>query len=379
MEICIAHGGDLSQPSGGTDRIVTFAEGLQNNGFDVTVIAPRPTNSFPPELSDVEVTTVPVKVRGIASQPIRAAFVARKARQIVRDRRAYLQLEHSTLAGVASLLGNSEFILDMHDLAFPSPQYRNLPFSKPIQRTIYRLEKRGAEKSAHVIVVSSPIKRVLMEEWGIPEQQISVIPNGFPEEKLKGFLGIEEVNGRVGFIGTLHSKLDLHTFIEIAQLPQVESVNVIGDGEAREKLEHLAKNEDIGNLNLTGRLPHSDAYELLASCEVVVYPLYSSLHTKMLVSRKIFDYAALGKAMVLDDVSESTVWHRFKSNNAALFADPEDRNDFVDTVRRLIQNDELREEISKNAKEISADYTWEERTKELIGLYEELEVSNHGP
>lgn len=366
MKICIAHGGDISEPSGGSDRVRALVHGFLQSGFDVTLVVPRPNNQLPTSLSDAEI----VPVLAPANPLLRAVAIMWRAKQVVAQHDARLQIEHSTLAGVSTLIGCSNYVVDMHDLAYPSPRY-NSSLSGPIKKKIiYQLEKRGVANAAHVVVVSSPIKEILEEEWDIPAADITVIPNGFSRELLEQYNDVQEVPGRIGFIGTLHPKLDLETFVELAKLPEVESVQIIGDGAARSNLERLVRREGVQDtVQLNGRLPDNEAYPLLASSQVTVYPLHQSEHTRMLVSVKLFTYSALGKAIVLDDVSESETWTQYKAQNAALFADPTDRTDFLRKVTSLLRNEGLRDGVASNAKMVSKEYTWEQGTQQMVDLY----------
>ena len=45
--ICIAHGGDISIPCGGTNRVIAFSKSLRENGFNVHLVVPKPKNKFP--------------------------------------------------------------------------------------------------------------------------------------------------------------------------------------------------------------------------------------------------------------------------------------------------------------------------------------------
>lgn len=367
MNVCIAHGGDISEPSGGTDRVLAFVEGFQENGFDVTLVVPRPQHALPPRAEDTTVVGVAVPD---SPAPLRAMLVARRAKRIADRTGAHLQLEHSTMAGLATMVGCSEYVLDVHDLSYPSPRFGSTVLGPMRRRFVRAIERRGVRKASHAIAVSSPIKDVLVKEWGVPAADVTVIPNGYSEDEIARYRDVEEVPGRVGFIGTLHPKLDLETFIEVAKLPDVESLVIIGDGAARAELDRLVRREAVDEtVCLTGRLPTEDAYPLLASSQVVVYPLHRSRHTKMLVSVKLFTYSALGRAMVLDDVSESDVWARYKARRAALFADPDDRRDFVRKVRTILRDDELRDDVRRNAKELGGEYTWERAAERAVELY----------
>jgi hypothetical protein len=61
-ELCIAHGGDVGEPSGGTDRVSALAGGLHDRDIDVTLVIPEPSGDLPARLDpvDVEVVQTPV-------------------------------------------------------------------------------------------------------------------------------------------------------------------------------------------------------------------------------------------------------------------------------------------------------------------------------
>jgi len=371
MNICIAYPGDLSVPGGGLDRVKQFACGLQRDGHQVTIVTCTMENDRPKALEGVEIITANTAKRGIIDQPVRGIQVGLKAKKVARERNAILQVEHATFGGIMSVLGESDFVLDMHDLDYPSPQYADLPLSNLAKKVVYKLERRAVDNARLIIVVSTPMKEILTD-WGYPEERISVIPNGFRPEPLNEYLNATEVDGRVGFIGTIHPKLNFDTFLEIASRSQVESLEIIGGGNRASQLRNKIASSEIDAINMSGRMNHEDAFSLLASCQVVIYPLKASLHTKMLTSRKIFDYAYLGKAMVLDDVSESDIWARFKSRDAAVFSTPERPEQFADAVCNLIMDPDRRETVSSNAKQLANDYIWSERVDELLSIYRQI-------
>ena len=103
MNLCLAHGGDVSQPSGGTDRVTALAAGLQDRGFDVSLVVPEPVATLPDCLADVAVRSVETDRFGFSNALTRAETVASTARQVAAAQDAVLQLEHSTLAGVGTL------------------------------------------------------------------------------------------------------------------------------------------------------------------------------------------------------------------------------------------------------------------------------------
>lgn len=206
--------GDISVPSGGTSRITAFVKSLKKNGFDVHLVVPSPEKEFSKDLKDIELHTVPIKESGVKSQPVRALLVSRKAKRIAKKNDAILQIEHSTLAGFATLTVCSDFIIDMHDLAFDSPLYTNLLLPKLVQKFIYKMERRAVNHASKIIVVSNPMKEFIIKAWNAPEEKIEVISNGYFESKSDDFKNIREVDGMISFIGTLHPKLDMYKIIK---------------------------------------------------------------------------------------------------------------------------------------------------------------------
>jgi glycosyltransferase involved in cell wall biosynthesis len=243
-----------------------------------------------------------------------------------------------------------------------------------VKRGVYAAERRGVKAASHVVVVSEPMKDHVVEEWKVPRKKVSVIPNGYPKEEVEPFENIEPVPGQVGFIGTLHPKLDIEQFVAVAESPHVDSVRIVGDGPARDDILELSQRRGVADIvEAPGQLPQDEAFTTLAESEVVLYPIEKTLHTEMLVSRKIFDYAALGKAMVLSDVSESDVWARFADENAALLTEPEN-DDFVQKVNQLLTDDESRESMGRSASELAPEFSWGRQSKDLLELYNENDL-----
>lgn len=54
MRLCMGHGGDLGEPSGGTERVSALAAGLTERGVDVTLIVPTPWGDIPNWLEPVD-------------------------------------------------------------------------------------------------------------------------------------------------------------------------------------------------------------------------------------------------------------------------------------------------------------------------------------
>lgn len=363
MTICIAHGGDLGDPSGGTTRISAFATGLADRGLDVTVIAPAPTGPLPSGFDAVRFHSVDVPTRSVVDHPVRGVAVIRRARTIAEREEAHLQVEHSTLGGVAALLGCRGFLLDMHDLAHRSPVYGELPFGRVVKNAIGRLEGYGLRAATDIVVVSEHMQELAANRWNLSPRRFTVVPNGYDPNVVEPHLDTSETVGRVVFLGTLHRKIDVDALVATARRPEVTELIVIGDGPRRDSLAREARR--VTGLRLTGRLPDADAFSLVASASVAVNPQRASALQAASSPVKVYYYAALGTAMVLTDGPD--VVREFGTAGAARTVPP--GGDFAGAVADLVEDGPRRERLATRATELADGRTWSDRTARLASLY----------
>lgn len=358
----MVYAGDVSQPTGGTDRVTALASGMAKEGLEITLVIPTPSDGLPNSLDSVPVQTVnPTSNTAIG----RAVSVAREATSIA-DSDTHLQFEHSLLAGIGCLLGGSNVVLDMHDLAYARYDHVETSYASLAKRGISKVERYAISQAEHVITVSAYMRNFLVDRWNVNPERVSVIPNGYFPESIVDAKGTAIVEGRVCFLGTLHPKVDIGVICEIADLPAVSEMIVIGDGAHREQLEYLSNTYD--KLKVMGRLPDDDAFELVASAEVVVNPQQPSELQRSSSPVKLFYYAALGKPIV--STRGPTVVEQLIENDAARA--PSSGEAFIATVTEILDNPKLAGELGQNAECVAKSFSWTERAESISQLYQEL-------
>lgn len=371
--ICIAYGGDLSLPNGGTNRLVAVVNACRIAGFDTHVVIPSPERELPEDLRDVSIHEVPIGAGGIKNQMARAVLVSLEAKKTARRNNALLQIQHSGLAGIATMIGCSRFILDMNDLAFDSPFYASLPFSSFQREFVYRMEKKAIDKALKIIAVSNMMKDFVMREWDVSESRIEVVPNGyFGDKTIEQKNSVSEDRCMIARIGTLFRHLNVESLVGLSKSLSGENARIylIGDGELRPYLEKRIRKEDIRNISITGWLPYEKAIRLTAKAQLTFLTVRDSLTTRAACPTKILDYAALGKPMALSDVSELS--RIFCEKEAALVSDPENQDEFIRNAHEILSKRDLASRIGKNASKLAEEYTWERQGQRFIGIYDGL-------
>lgn len=362
MRLCLAHGGDVGEPSGGTDRVSALAAGLAARGHDVSLVVPRPSGPVPDRLGDVDCVFVDAPSSSVA----RAAMVARRAATEARERDAVLQLEHSTLAGVGTVVGVDDYVLDMHDLGYSRFDHVDSLAAPLLKRTVRGLERRALGRADHVVVVSAVMAEQIRRLWDVPGEKISVVPNGYFPETVDRFRDVATVPGRVAFLGTLHPKVDVDTLVAVAELPAVTDLVVIGDGAGRDRMERAAARTE--SLRTTGRLPDAEAFELVAGAEAVVNPQAVSAIQRSSSPVKLYYYAALGKPMVVTP-GPSVVADLVREGAAVTARSP---RHFVDRVAAILDDPAFAGRLAENASATARAFEWDARVAVFEGVHRSL-------
>jgi glycosyltransferase involved in cell wall biosynthesis len=366
MKVCFIYGGDLSRAAGGTDRIVAFVRTLLEEGIDVSAIIAKPASGLPEVFDEVDVRQIRIGDYGILDQPIRAALLALKTRRVATEEDTVIQVEHATLGGVIAAAGVSDFVLDMHDLSYSSPYYTSLPLGSLISRLIYLIERRAVRSASDIIVVSEKMKEDITSKWDVSPGEVTVIPNGHFADAVAEFKQIDTVPGRVVFLGTLHPKLDIDAFVEIANLSETKELIIIGEGKATESIREVKRTENLENIQLKGYLPDAEAFELVASAAVAINPQRASELQAASSPVKLTYYGALGTAMVV--TGGPSYADELEEAGGAVVVQP--GGDFAGAVDDLLRDGARRESMAMNARKRTAADTWSARAERLVELYQ---------
>jgi glycosyltransferase involved in cell wall biosynthesis len=372
--IVLVHGSDMSIPDGATHRVTAFVKALTEANYNVHLVTPKPKGKVPVELHDAKVHIAPVTARKAwttydpIEQIMRGLTVLQIAKTIASREKAIIQIEHSLLGGLATLIGLKDFILDVHDILHASPAYH-----KAIQRLAYIMEGKAVNSALKIIVVSNVMKRFLCRQWKIPREKIVVIPNGYWAEKINliknRMKDYECKDYFIARVGLISEYFNVEALIQLAKaVKDVLRVLLVGDGVLRPYLEYRLRKENIKNVTITGLLPYEKSMEMIMKAQVAFECVKKNLTTMLAFPVKIFDYASLEKAMSLAEPSE--VSYIFKQRNAALVSETSNIEEFVENILKLLYDEKLRKNLGKRAKELAKEYSWENQGKKLVQFYE---------
>jgi len=225
---------------------------------------------------------------------------------------------------------------------------------------------------------------------GIPEDKVTVIPNGVriedfpfssaPNADLKVSLGLE---GQIvfGFLGSFYAYEGLDLLLD--SLPAVlrqhskTIVLLAGGGPAENTLREKANRLGLSDrVRFLGRIPHDKIQEYYSVIDILVYPRHRLRLTEAVTPLKPLEAMAQGRIVLASDVGghRELIAHGV---NGRLFS-AGDKTALAEAMLGLIADQGIWPSIRQTARAfIERERSWEQTTKEYSTLYERALRSHH--
>jgi glycosyltransferase involved in cell wall biosynthesis len=289
----------------------------------------------------------------------------------------------SSAGAIASRRTGVPLVID--DTAPPLEEDTEVGYGIGLKGMAVRVFRRITRQAAVVVAVSGQIRRHLLDE-GVPDEKVVIIPNGIDSTcfhagvdgcPLRASLGIPPDAIVLVFVGSFQPfhRVDL-LLRSFANLKAVQPLHLLLVGEGRTTPDAKAQAQQLGiadRVTFAGRVPYAEVANYLAAGDIAVLPGVLDFGNSM----KLFEYMALGKAVVAPnlDVITDTATH---GEDVFLFQDG-NGEELRKALSTLVQNRALRERLGKTASERAMQHTWDARASKLIDtLHERRVVANTG-
>ena len=236
-----------------------------------------------------------------------------------------------------------------------------------------------------IVTVTPNIAKEMQKVYKIPPDRFIIIQNGVntnlfkPMDKIttRKTLGLNEQSKIVCFVGQLSPWQGVEYLIKAAPLilekvPETKFL-IIGDGEMREEWENMVSEKKLeDNFIFTGRVPYEDVPKYINASDVCVAPFIKERNERTGLSPlKLYEYLACGKPVVGSDVGG--VGDFLEGYNAGVAVKPENLKELANATVKLLQDDELREKMGKNGREIVVkEHSWESIANKVMEVCESV-------
>ncbi len=240
----LAYFGHKPQPGGKGGGLVSYSteilRGLRGRGIDITFLYHGPRTRHRRDSQEVQIGALNILNKSVISTP--------NARDVIEGtlRSARPDVAHASLS-FSQLL---DFSLPeiCHDAGIPIVATLHFPYDRrstfwgSASRSLYRVYASPLAKYDGIIVFSSE-QRALLADYGVPPQNVHVIPNGVDVCKYAPGPADFKLDINAGYLITYMGRVDpeknvdklLKVFHEL-QTPPTHRLVIVGDGTEHERL-----------------------------------------------------------------------------------------------------------------------------------------------
>lgn len=229
------------------------------------------------------------------------------------------------------------------------------------------------------VTVADPV-RASMIERGMPPAKVIKLHNGFNQlflvrysqeaEEWRRQLLTENRPYLIVYAGGLYPFKGVDLLIEVAkQLPQMQFVMAGGDEDQVSAYQHLARNQQVDNVNFLGYLPQNQLASLLQAADILAHPhclTEAALFTSPL---KFFDYMASGTPIVATEIPPLM---EFKSSQVvATWCEPDHPAQFAQCLQKTLERYPRKAEGYRETQAFVRQFSWENRIQKILSYVQE--------
>ncbi|MDH5174131.1 MAG: glycosyltransferase family 4 protein, partial [Elusimicrobiota bacterium] len=274
-----------------------------------------------------------------------------------------------------------KFVFDQHDLCPEVYQARFGAAKKSLLiKGLLLLERLTYRTADLVIATNESYKKIAAERGRVKEEEIFVVRTGpdfqrFRRLKVEAALR-KERKYMVCYLGVMGPQDGVDYLLRSVEF--ITRTNgrddilfvLIGGGDSFNDLRKMSI--DLGvqkHVLFTGRIPDEELIRYLSTADVCVGPDPKNELNDKSTMNKIMEYMAMAKPVVSFDLKEA----RFSAQEAALYARPNDTEDFANKILELLKDEKRRQQMGEyGRKRIEQELAWSHTDKELIKAYEKV-------
>jgi len=273
---------------------------------------------------------------------------------------------------------NVPFVFEVRDL-WPDALINLGGLKNPLVIWHLRRMARKIYRQANHIVALSPGMKEGIVRTGVPDEQVTVIPNASdvdlfrpaPPSAGRGWRKRLGLDGRFNavYFGAMGHANGLEYIMEAARiLAQQRKDNIalllVGDGGKQPELQKLAQEYKLTNVIFNASVPKAELAKLVAECDACMV-IFRAAKENTWSPNKMFDALAAGKAVLIN--VPGWLGETIQSNNCGRCLDPHRPQALADALEELAANPQLCREMGKNARALA------EREFERTKLADRLE------
>ncbi len=286
-------------------------------------------------------------------------------------------------------LAGVRFVFDHHDL---NPELFISRFGVPrstgarLQLAGLRwLERRTFATADRVISTNRSYRRAAIERGGVPPEHVTVVRSG-PDTRVmrpvRGTQGLARGGHLLVYLGIMGPQDDVDVVLRVVHelvhgrgRTDVRAA-LLGFGDCLDDLRALCTRLGLDDVvEFTGRVDSGPITDYLSAASVGLSPDRRTPLNDASTMNKTMEYMAFALPSVTFDLRET----RTSAGDTALYVADGDLGAFADAVERLLDDTDLRVDMSLQARRrVVSELDWEPQALAYVGQYDELTGHSSG-
>ncbi len=280
------------------------------------------------------------------------------------------------VGGFFKLMGK-KFLFDHHDI---NPELYEAKFGRrDFFYKVMLLWERWTFKVADIsIATNESYKKIAIERGGMDPEKVFVVRSGPKLDRLQIVPAVESLKcGKkylVGYVGVMGAQEGIDHLLRCVEYIVLEKkrtdihFGLIGGGTSLEEMKALSVELNIADyVTFTDRIPDKEMLDMLNTADVCVNPDVANEMNDKSTMNKIMEYMALAKPIVQYDLTEG----RYSAQEASLYAEKNNIEDFAEKILQLLDNPELREKMGEFGRNrVLTELSWQYEEPKLYAAYD---------
>ena len=242
---------------------------------------------------------------------------------------------------------------------------------KSIQRRIEKMiNGKTLRNASNVLVSNSETQDVVVKEYNVSPEKISIIPNGVDLSMFN--ISKQKNPKKIVFAGAMYYHRGLDILLNsiprvIEKIPEVKFL-LIGSGDELEKLKEMVSKNDLkNNVEFTGWISRDKIPESIVDASIGIGPLRLTDVTSRALPIKVLEYMAVSlpiiakKGTLPDDV--------LIDDKNGYFID--DKEDLAEKIITLLENPEKIAKMGEESRLMAQKFSWNNVVSDIIQIVKE--------
>lgn len=245
---------------------------------------------------------------------------------------------------------------------------------------LFRLLLKSSTKKRFLPITGALVSQLENQfNFKFSHEELVVSPNGVDLEhyenlplpaQARKFLGLPD-KLTVGYIGHMYAGRGMDLIARLAScFPEVHFLLVGGRSNDLRVWQQKLSTHGIGNITLTGFVDNIRVPIYQAAADILLMPYEQFIagssggnSADYCSPMKMFEYLACGRPIISSDLP---VIREVLNDNNAILCPPQDEDAWTGALRKLLDNQDKRISLGKNALHTARRYTWQSRAQRAL-------------